>query len=48
MVWLLFAFGDSDGGDGFAVYSVSAKPVFFGVRGDAMPLTFPSGVTGRE
>jgi hypothetical protein len=39
---------NSDGGLGFAVYSVSAKPVFLGVRGDAMPLVSLSGVVGRE
>lgn len=43
--------GESDAGLGFAVYSVNARPVGLGVRGDATPLgpLAPlSGVVGRE
>ena len=38
---------DSEGGLGFALYSVRAKPVF-GVRGVTRPLVPLSGVVGRE
>lgn len=48
MMGLAFACRASDGGDGLAVYSVSARPVFLGVRGVVMPLAVLSGVTGRE
>ena len=43
--------GDSEGGLGFAVYSVKARPVWFGVRGEETPLDLLcpfSGVVGRE
>lgn len=43
-----FGCGDSDGGLGLAVYSVSARPVFLRVRGEEMPLVPSSGVVGRE
>jgi hypothetical protein len=39
---------DSEGGLGFAVYSVRARPVFRGVRGVITPLVLVSGVFGRE
>lgn len=48
MTWCGFGCGDSEGGLGFAVYSVRARPVFLGVRGDEMPLGPWSGVVGRE
>lgn len=41
-------FGDSDGGEAFAVYSVKARPVFFGVTGVIVPFGALLGVTGRE
>ena len=43
--------GDSDGGLGFAVYSVKARPVILGERGEETPFDseWPfAGVTGRE
>lgn len=43
--------GDSEGGLGFAVNSVKARPVRLGVRGDETPLEplcSISGVVGRE
>jgi hypothetical protein len=49
MPGLAFGF-DSDGGEGLAVYSVRARPVF-GVRGvgvPCVPLMAPFGVTGLE
>lgn len=45
---LLLSCDDSFGGLGFAVYSVSARPVCLGVRGETRPLVISSGVVGRE
>lgn len=50
MAWLVREVLDSEGGLGFALYSVRARPVF-GVRGETRPLVplVPlSGVVGRE
>lgn len=47
--WLVVeGLGESEGGLGFAEYSVRARPVCLGVRGVRMPLGPPSGVVGRE
>lgn len=43
-----FDFGLSDGGLGFAVYSVSDRLVWLGVRGVAEAIELSSGVVGRE
>jgi hypothetical protein len=48
---MIACLGDSEVGPGFAVYSVKARPLWFGVRGDGIPLTplcLFSGVEGRE
>jgi hypothetical protein len=47
-ITLLLSCDDSSDGLGFAVYSVSARPVCLGVLGDARPLGVVSGVVGRE